>query len=89
MSTIFRVYPMKFDTEKWAAVMNGDWAKDDIQKGYLLGVNPSTISGWRKLYLEPNFPHPNMHNFLNVCNLLDLNPQDFFILDDSEANSDA
>lgn len=44
-----------------------------------LQVNKSTIMQWSK----PNsayedFPHPSMHNFLKVCNELNLRPSDFF-----------
>jgi len=83
-----RVIPMKFDTETWADAL--ELAADDGQKelAYLLGLDPSTVSSWINGRYSPNFPYPSMTTFLNVCNMLDLNPQNYFILD-LEAYEDA
>lgn len=89
MATVYRIYPMVFDRTKWAAVLNVAAAGDQKGLAYLLGIDPSTLSGWINDRYSPNFQHPSMTFFLNVCNMLDLNPQEFFCLDESEKNSDA
>jgi len=88
MSTIYRIYPMKFDTELWAERLAAAAAGNQAELAYILGIDPSTISGWTKQHYSLAFPYPSMTFFLNVCNLLDFNPQDFFCLDTDEANSD-
>lgn len=88
MATIYRIHPMVFDTAKWAAVLEKAAAGDQKGLAYLLGIDPSTLSGWINKRYGKAFEYPSMTFFLNVCNQLDLNPQDFFCLDESETNSD-
>lgn len=38
------------------------------------------IAGYETAYGE--YPYPSMTNFINVCNQLDLDPRDFFMLED-------
>lgn len=49
-----------------------------------LEVSVKTVANWIRLpesaYGE--FPHPSMSNFINAVNTLDLDPRDFFILED-------
>lgn len=44
----------------------------------MLDVSESTVSNWANGLWKPEFPYPNMTNFLCVCNLLDLHPCIFF-----------
>lgn len=72
--------PYIFNFELWGEVITSE--RDRVGAQFLadyLGVNKSTIIQWCKpnsAYEE--FPHPSMHNFLSVCNSLNLSPRDFF-----------
>jgi len=77
----YRVIPMKFDTESWAAALEQAADGNKKELAYLLGIDPSTVSTWTKLHYQQAFPYPSMTAFLNACNLLDLDPRKFFILD--------
>jgi len=88
MATIYRIYPMKFDTDLWTQRLSEAAAGNQRELAYLLGIDPSTISGWTRHLYKQAFPYPSMTLFINVCNLLDFNPQEFFCLDTGEANSD-
>jgi len=50
----------------------------------LMGISKSTLNNWANGNWAPEFPHPHMSNFLLVCNMLDLNPVDFFLMVDRE-----
>ena len=72
--------PYMFNFALWGETISV-W-RDKVGAQFLadyLGVNKATIAQWGK----PNsaysdFPHPSMHNFLKVCNELELRPSDFF-----------
>jgi transcriptional regulator with XRE-family HTH domain len=63
-----------------------DQASRDIgpELGSLLGVDRATISTWARNKWTGEFQWPNMNNFLRVCDLLDLDPREFFIYEDCE-----
>jgi transcriptional regulator with XRE-family HTH domain len=48
----------------------------------LLGVSKSTVNNWARGNFTSEFPFPHLSNFLIVCNNLDLDPRDFFVLED-------
>lgn len=53
-----------------------------IELGGLLGVSKSTVNNWANGNFSEQFPHQHMSNLLIVCNMLDLDPREFFILED-------
>ena len=54
---------------------------DDMQAAAdLLGVSFQTLRRWQKGQYDTEFNYPRMSNFLNLCNLLDLDPRDYFAL---------
>lgn len=69
----------EFDTAKWAEAI----AEACKQHGAgtiaaLTGCSVGVISSWRNGNYKVGFEYPSMTLFMRVCNLLDLNPQDFF-----------
>ncbi len=48
----------------------------------LIGVTPTTISHWKNANWTDEYSHPNMSNFLIICNELDLDPREFFSQED-------
>jgi len=50
----------------------------------LMGISKSTLNNWANGNWSKDFPHPHMSNFLFVCNELNLNPIDFFMLVDKD-----
>jgi len=84
MPPVYRIVPIVFDTEKWQELMRSVRDEDvDVVAG-LIGCASGTVKAWRSVHNKQDFPHPSMHNFLKTCNALDLNPQEFFILDETE-----
>jgi len=70
----------EFDQERWAADLNKQADGDLVAAQELSGL---TASGWWN-WLHPkrsrSYQHPGMGNFLNVCNLLHLDPREYFSL---------
>jgi len=50
----------------------------------MMEVSPKTVQNWMKMYQSAygEFPHPSMHNFIKFCNEFDLNPTEFWYLED-------
>lgn len=73
-----------FDHSAWAAVLRQ--AETDGLLPVLAEMSGQTethLSGvGRGKYAGTRFPFPAMSNFINICNLLDLDPRSFFILED-------
>lgn len=88
MTIRYQIVPMKFDTEAWSRLMSSIETKDIADFAYMFGIAPETVRVWRSGHYHPKAPYPNMTNFTAICNWLDVNPQTFFILDESEKNSD-
>jgi len=81
MATTYRFVNWKFDVQRWAEALNGQSADDIAAARELSGL---TASGWRNWMTgkeTDSFKQPGMQNFINVCNLLDLDPRDFWELD--------
>jgi len=77
----------KFDAERWAADLRKQANADLVAAQELSGLTASGWWNWLNPKRHPNFNHPGMKNFLNVCNLLDLDPRDYFSLNISEHNN--
>jgi len=69
-----------FNAEAFAEALSG-MTPDDMQAAAeLLGVSWQTIRRWQKGEYDTEFNFPRMSNFLNLCNLMDLDPRDYFTL---------
>jgi len=69
-----------FDAEKFADALQAMSPGDMTAAADLLGVSWQTIRRWQKGEYDTEFNFPRMSNFLNLCNLLDLDPRDYFTL---------
>lgn len=47
-----------------------------------LGLSESILKSWAKGRYSEGFQHPSMSNFLKVCDSADLDPSEFFVLED-------
>lgn len=70
-----------FNSEYFAEVLSGLTPEDLEACRELMGVTKSAIRNWSKDKYTTEMNYPHMTNFLAVCNLLDLDPRDFFTLE--------
>jgi len=76
------VVKFRFDMGALSAELRRLQSSDRKVLAGVIGVSPSTMENWASdVYHNANFPYPNMSNFLAVCNALDLDPRDFFVLE--------
>ena len=78
-------YNFKFDVNRWAAKINELSADDLLAAIELSGLTPSGFWHWQNPERSKTYLHPGMLNFLAVCNLLELDPREFFCLDVEES----
>jgi hypothetical protein len=80
----YRLVKWMFNAGMWAQAVNK--AVDDVGHDVVAGmldVHVSTIYGWRRMKSGyEDFPYPNMTNFIAFCNAMDIDPRDFYILED-------
>ncbi len=78
----YRITDFIFDMDKFGYDLRRCAFVSDSQLEALLSVDRTTIINWKSGAYQraSDTPHPNMRNFLKVCNLLDLDPRDYFIL---------
>lgn len=81
MGITYRFVNWKFDAQRWAEALNGQSADDRAAAQELSGLTASGWRNWLNGTTGKAYQHPGMLNFLNVCNLLDLDPRDFFTLE--------
>jgi len=46
----------------------------------LMGLSYAALKRWRKGIYATDYNFPPMSNFISLCNLLDLDPRDYFTL---------
>lgn len=80
MATLFRHEDWKFNAGRWAHDLKKQADKDLVAAQELSGVGASGWWHWLNPQKYRSFAHPNMSNFINVCNLLNLDPRDYFCL---------
>jgi DNA-binding XRE family transcriptional regulator len=83
MVTKYKLVDWSFDSALWSSSVRN--AADEIgtkDLAQLLDVSPTTIVNWANGNYKSEFPWPHMLNLLKVCNLLDLDPRAFFILEE-------
>lgn len=79
----YKVVNFKFDMAAFSTVLKNVNDGDVVVFARVIGVDESTLRNWRTGYnARTSFPHPSMSNFIAACNALDLDPRDFFILED-------
>jgi len=87
MVTKFRVINFKFDHERFSVELQKIHSHDVKLFAEAIGVDESTLRNWRRnTYTESKFAHPAMSNFIIACNILDIDPRDFFALDIPEVD---
>lgn len=80
MGTKYVSVPKKFDTVKWSALINSLCNMfDTIKEAAIIAqVSDTTLITWRDASYADGFEHPNMSNFIRICNLMDVDPSEFF-----------
>jgi len=80
MSIKYAMVNWTFNSELFSEELS-EMTSDDIEAAAeLLGVTRQAIRRWQKGSYDTEFNFPRMSNFLNLCNLLDLDPRDYFTL---------
>jgi len=82
MAIVYEIRDFQFDAEKWALVVT-----DCIQKigekefAALMGMSVSGVWHWANNRYPMGFAYPSMTNFILACNLMDVDPRQFFVLE--------
>lgn len=79
MTITWKWVKWEFNSASWSQAMSvaiEQYGLDDLSE--LTGLSKSCIKGWSNGTYTKGFEHPHLSNFLIVCNLLDLNPVEFF-----------
>jgi len=76
-----------FDTERWANDLRKQADADLVAAQELSGLTAGGWYNWLNPKRNRKFQHPGMLNFLNVCNLLHLDPRDYFSLNFPEVTN--
>jgi hypothetical protein len=85
MVTKYKLVNWEFNMGGWGRAMQESVDRFGVEfVAQILEVSPKTVDNWIKGYksVYSEFPHPNMSNFIWACNQLDLDPREFFILED-------
>lgn len=78
-----KIYDWTFDKEAWGRAMKKAIYEVGLHTlAEAIGVTPSAVQTWRDARYTEGHEHPSMTNFIVVCNLLDLDPRTFFILEE-------
>lgn len=83
MNVHYKFVNWRFDTGKFAQAvlqMHENFSWKELAE--LMDVSASTVNNWANGNFHPSFPHPHMVNFLVVCNMLDLDPREFWCYED-------
>jgi len=83
MNVHYKVYSWDFNRALWAQTMK-QWTTDFSIKevAELLGVSTGAVSGWMSMESGRSHPWPSMMCFMKAVNELDLNPSDFFVIEE-------
>lgn len=83
MNTRYKIVAWGFDIKAFASAimaLHEHFSWEELAE--LIGCSKSTVYNWANGNFSDEFPWPRMHNFMSVCNELDLDPRDFFILEE-------
>jgi len=84
MVTKHILIPWEFDKKAWASAIASaidTIGLDDLAA--LLDVSKACLDAWSKGRYKAGYEWPKLMNLIKVVNLLDLNPDDFFSLEDN------
>ena len=73
----------KFDVGSWARVI-ANWI-DVVGADYIaeaIQADPGTVKAWSRGTFKPGYQYPSMTLFMRACNELDLDPRQFFVMDE-------
>jgi len=69
-----------FNSELFADRLQAMTDEDIIACAELMDVSRQAVERWRSGSYKTEFNFPRMSNFIHLCNLLDLDPRDYFTL---------
>jgi len=78
------VIDFKFDMKAFADTLKSVSDGDLSDFAAIIGIDDSTLRNWRIEGAKGKYAMPSMRNFINACNWLDLDPREFFVLDEQE-----
>jgi hypothetical protein len=81
MSIRYENYDWTFDKHRFAERLRGFDGETLTAAQELSGLSPSAFLTYINPQYRGAYENPGMKNFLAVCNLLDLDPREFFCLD--------
>lgn len=81
MATKYVLLDWSFDAEKFSEVLSALDPETLQTCQEMMGVSRAAIYHWRTGKYGHDKTYPNMTNFVALCNLLDLDPRDFFTLE--------
>jgi len=87
MPTKFVNIDWVFDADRWANDLRKQADADLVAAQELSGLTAGGWYNWLNPKRNRKFQHPGMLNFLNVCNLLHLDPRDYFSLNFPEVTN--
>ena len=75
----YKVVPWEFNHVAWSAAMAQIVDSGDMEAlAELTELSTAAIRNWAKGVYTEGYQYPRMTNFLKICNVLDINPQEFF-----------
>lgn len=80
MGATYKIIDWQFDSEKLAGVLKVLTVDEQKLLAEYLGVSNGGIWHWRENCYPEGVNYPNMSNFLKLCDALDLDPREFFVL---------
>lgn len=85
MNIRYSLVNWQFNMGSWSRAIQE--ASDEMGTEFVaqaLEVSVKTVQNWIKMHESAygEFPYPNMTNFIRAMNMLDLDPREFFILED-------
>jgi len=84
MTTKYRIMPFVFDMKAFAESLKRVDPAWHAELAEIAEIDVTTLRNWMNgHYDRSKWPHPHMSNFLRVCNWLDLDPRDYFVLGES------
>lgn len=85
MGIHYELFNWQFDMEAFSEALQKIADMDKHDFAAVIGIDVSTLENWRSGdYIKRKKPYPSMTNFINACNWLDLDPREFFKLEDKK-----
>lgn len=88
MPTFYANVDWRFDAERFAEDLRQQSDKDLVAAQELAETTPGAWWNWLHPKKGKAYQHPSMSNFIKVCNLLQLDPRDYFCLNIPEKTDD-